>query len=468
MTLTVTDGLNASATASRDVFPGDHPPELNATWPDGGRTYAVDDVIHASAIGSDVEDGDLTVTWSSRFEHCYTVTDCHEHYGIGGAGPTFDLIMEGHSGDTELWITATVTDTRGARASSEFKVEPRQARVTIESTWPAGFIMDGELVSSDVFTEGQDLSISAPAVGFDGVSEFGLWSDGSTDRARSLTVPSGGATLGVTYLTPIDRRNADDLPFRTRLGAPSGVEQGDLTLRSRDFVKGRVYWTPTTGVHYVAGAIRTAYLARGGPAWCGAPTNDESPASISGVAFSDFARGCSYFWSAATGARFTKGAIRTRWIALGGERSFLRLPTTNETKGGYATGAFSVFQGGSIYWSTKSGTRWVTGGIRSKYTALGAERSFLHYPTSDEKATAGGLGRYQTFQAGSIYWSRATGAHPVVGGIRAKWVSLGSETSWVGYPTTDEFLVPGGRRQNFQKGYLVWNRSTGAVIAYRL
>lgn len=468
VTLTVKDTLNASATTSRDVFPGDHPPQLSTTWPDGGLTYAVGEVVHASAVGSDAEDGDLVVTWSSRFEHCYTVTDCHEHYGVGGTGATFDLAMEGHSGDTALWITATVTDSRGASASEQFKVEPRQARVTIESTWPAGFTMDGELASSNLFTEGQDLSISAPALGFDGVSEFDRWSDGSTDRARSFTVPAGGATLGVTFLTPIDRRYADDAALRTRLQAPVGVEQGDLTLRSRDFVKGTVYWTPTTAVHYVAGAIRTRYKARGGPTWCGAPTNDESPTSISGGAFSDFARGCSFYWSSATGARSISGAIRTRWTALGREQSFLGLPTADETKGGYATGAFSVFQGGSIYWSSKSGARWVTGGIRSKYTSLGAERSSLHYPTSDEKATAGGLGRYQTFQAGSIYWSKASGAHPVVGGIRAKWVSLGAESSWLGYPTSDEFSVTVGRRQNFQKGYLVWNRSTGAVVAYRL
>ena len=81
---------------------------LAVTWPDPSVTYAVGDVVHASATSSDAEEGSaLTVQWSSRFEHCYSIADCHQHYGTGGTGPVFDLAMEGHSGDTELCMTAT-------------------------------------------------------------------------------------------------------------------------------------------------------------------------------------------------------------------------------------------------------------------------------------------------------------------------------------------------------------------------
>ncbi|MDF3046214.1 MAG: repeat-containing protein involved in peptidoglycan biosynthesis [Ornithinibacter sp.] len=468
VTLTVKDPLSASASVSKDVYPSNHAPVLDVDWPDPSVTYAVDEVVRASATWSDQEEASgLEVKWSSRFEHCYDVADCHQHYGTEGAGPSFDLAMEGHSGDTELIITASVTDSRGAQDTEEFSVTPRQRRVTIDSTWPAAFTMDDEPVSTGLFTEGQDVAVVAPATGFDRLSGFEKWGDGSTSLSRTITVPDTDTTLEATYLTPIDRRYAEDATFRAKVGGTSGVEQGDLALRSRVFTIGTAYWTPTAGVHFVKGAIRSGYNARGGPAWCGAPTTDELPTPGPAGYYNDFARGCSYHWSSTTGAHFTKGAIRTLYTSMGRQQSLLGFPTVDETRGGYGNGWFSVFQGGRIYWSSTTGARWMTGDIRARYVAMGAEKSFLHYPTTNYLVTASGKGRYQHFQGGSIFWSSATGAHPVGGVIRQKWASLGWERSWLGYPRTGEFLITNGRRQNFQYGYITWNRTTGVVSTYR-
>src|SRR5690606_6579722 len=43
-------------------------------------------------------------------------------------------------------------------------------------------------------------------------------------------------------------------------------------------------------------------------------------------------------------------------------------------------------------------------------------------------------GCYQHFANGSIYWSKATGAQRVIGGIRSYWTKLGAEWSNLGYP----------------------------------
>ena len=49
-----------------------------------------------------------------------------------------------------------------------------------------------------------------------------------------------------------------------------------------------------------------------------------------------------------------------------------------------------------------------------------------HYPVNDETATpGGGVGRYNHFQCGSIYWKPATGAHEVHGAIRNLWAGMG-------------------------------------------
>ena len=115
-----------------------------------------------------------------------------------------------------------------------------------------------------------------------------------------------------------------------------------------------------------------------------------------------------------TGAHEVHGAIRGLWAQLGWERSFLGYPLTNETATPDGTGRFNHFQGGSIYWTPATGAHEVHGAIRGLWAQLGWERSFLGYPTTDETTTPDGVGRFNHFQGGSIYWTpsdrRARGA----------------------------------------------------------
>lgn len=159
-----------------------------------------------------------------------------------------------------------------------------------------------------------------------------------------------------------------------------------------------------------------------------------------------------------------QGAIREKYLSLGGANSVLGLPTTYEriTPDGY--GRYNHFQRGSIYWTWGTGAHEVHGSIRDKWASIGWERSYLGYPTTDETVTPDGYGRYNHFQRGSVYWSPASGAHEVQGAIREKWASIGWERSRLGYPTTDEFSVNGGKRSNFQGGFISWNSRTGAVL----
>jgi LGFP repeat len=155
-------------------------------------------------------------------------------------------------------------------------------------------------------------------------------------------------------------------------------------------------------------------------------------------------QGGSIYWHAYTGAHEVHGLIRHKWANLGWEKSFLGYPTSDETVGRDNDGAgrFSHFQGGSIYWHPTVGTFEVHGAIRQKYLELGAEASFLGYPTTDELGTPDGVGRFNHFQAGSIYWTPSTWAHEVHGLIRGYWADHGWErNAALGYPITDE-LIP--------------------------
>ncbi|MEV0089144.1 hypothetical protein [Saccharopolyspora sp. NPDC050642] len=82
--------------------------------------------------------------------------------------------------------------------------------------------------------------------------------------------------------------------------------------------------------------------------------------------------------------------------------------------------------------------------------------------------TPDGVGRYNHFtKNASIYWTPTTDAHLVHGAIREHWSALGWETSWLGYPTSDEYPVLAGRRNDFRGGYIEWNATTGVTTAYR-
>ncbi|GLY67612.1 hypothetical protein Atai01_42310 [Amycolatopsis taiwanensis] len=124
---------------------------------------------------------------------------------------------------------------------------------------------------------------------------------------------------------------------------------------------------------------------------------------------------------------------------------------------------FNRSGGASIYWTPSTGAHAIQGAIRSQWASLGWETA-LGYPTTDESLTPDGVGRYNHFsKSASIYWTPATGARAVYGAIRDKWASLGWETSPLGYPTSNEYSVPGGRRNDFQHGYITWNSATGTT-----
>src|SRR5690606_30198499 len=137
-------------------------------------------------------------------------------------------------------------------------------------------------------------------------------------------------------------------------------------------------------------------------------------------------QGGSIYWHPSTGAFEVHGAIREKWAELGWEAGLLGYPLTDELKTPDGGGRFNHFQNGSIYWTPQTGAHEVHGAIRDKWAETGWEAGPLGYPTTDESKTPDGVGRFNHFQNGSIYWTSETGAHEVRGAIRDKW----AETNW--------------------------------------
>ncbi|MGP4015407.1 PQQ-dependent sugar dehydrogenase [Saccharopolyspora sp. 5N708] len=416
--LTVTDPLGASGSAEVVVAPANNSPQLALTTP-GERTFAVGETVSLSAQATDAEDGTTPVSWTSAEVHCPEEATCHRHPGVGGTGETFEVPFTDHP-DSRMEITATTTDSAGVRSSETYLAMPREHLLTLTSNAPAVLQIPSEGGrSSAMVTEGATLDVVAAATATDGVSSFAGWTDGVTDRSRVLTMGSSDLTLTARYTTPIDQRYDAEPQLRSLLGAPTGPEIAEGGIRYRDHERGRLYWTAQTGVHYVYGGNLAKYLQLGAHGKFGPPTTDEL-STPDGV---------------------------------GRYNHFVGVPAEFPA---------------SIYWSPDTGSHAVWGAIRVTWSQLGWELGPLGYPTTDELITPDGVGHYNHFtKAGSIYWTPSTGAHEVYGRIREHWAALGWERSYLGYPTSGEFAVSGGRRNDFEHGYIHWYATNNTTIDRR-
>ena len=173
------------------------------------------------------------------------------------------------------------------------------------------------------------------------------------------------------------------------------------------------------------------------------------------------------YWHPRTGAFEVHGAIRAHWLALGGEQSPFGYPISDETSTPDGAGRFNHFEHASIYWHSSTGAFEIHGLIRARWQAMGSEQSILGYPVTDETATPDGIGRYNHFQNGSIYWTPATGAVEVYGPIRERWAELRWERGLLGYPTRSPYNDVRGRDTflvaTFQGGTIDLNNNTRHV-----
>jgi len=146
----------------------------------------------------------------------------------------------------------------------------------------------------------------------------------------------------------------------------------------------------------------------------------------------------------------------------------LGLPASDQraaANGGYAVACDQA----DIYWHPASGAFEVHGAILQKYRSMGAESSFLGYPTSDELPVAKGsqaIGAVSHFMHGSIYWSGATGAHEVHGDLLTAYQTHHrGPAGELGFPSSDETNSPNDvcRFNNFEHGILVWQAASRQV-----
>ncbi|MFF0904724.1 UNVERIFIED_CONTAM: D-alanyl-D-alanine carboxypeptidase family protein [Kocuria sp. CPCC 205316] len=158
-------------------------------------------------------------------------------------------------------------------------------------------------------------------------------------------------------------------------------------------------------------------------------------------------------------------AIEAEHQRLGGAEGRLGRALGPERCGLVRDGCYRSFERGSIHWSPRTGARPTWGAIRAAWAAQGYERGSLGYPVGREVCGLRDAGCYQAFEGGVVLWSRPSGAHPTVGGIRAAWLRHGAERGALGYPVSGESCTSSGCRQSFQRGSVTWARGAGTRVA---
>lgn len=160
-------------------------------------------------------------------------------------------------------------------------------------------------------------------------------------------------------------------------------------------------------------------------------------------------------------------AIDEKYAALGGPAGFLGKATSPVTRTPNGKGSFRHFAGGSIYWTAAAGAHEVHGAIRDKWASLGWETGYLGFPTTDETPTPDTVGRFSHFTGGSVYWTPTTGARAVHAKVRDAWQAQGWELGPLGYPVGDTSGVGGAAMSNlFQGGRVDWTASGGAKAVH--
>ncbi|HTR70056.1 MAG TPA: choice-of-anchor D domain-containing protein [Mycobacteriales bacterium] len=136
-------------------------------------------------------------------------------------------------------------------------------------------------------------------------------------------------------------------------------------------------------------------------------------------------------------------------------------PTT-KVGGGYER----LFAHGEMFWSTKGGIRALTRPILTKYLALGGPSAAIGYPSSNVVALSPKGHRVRFVSGWSIYSSKRSGAWSVHGRTGTKWIKLGAQHSSLGFPTSDPKAIAGGTKQTFEHGSITWTRAHGYVVTH--
>jgi GH25 family lysozyme M1 (1,4-beta-N-acetylmuramidase)/uncharacterized protein with LGFP repeats len=250
------------------------------------------------------------------------------------------------------------------------------------------------------------------------------------------------------------------------LGWPTAARDCGLASGGcvQTFQNGVVYTDRSGAWFTVQGAIYAPYAAAGGVtgSWGYPTTNAIDIASASGNGSGQAFTGGSAYVRPGSSAFFVSGGVRDFYFSKGGATGSLGWPAGTSSCTTTSSSCTQLFTGGTVTWTSAKGGTVTAPQIDAAYAAaggsgtLGAAQSDLIWVPQN----GGGLGK--AYANGSIYWTTATGAYPVSGGIRTVYFGVSGSAGPLGWPTSGPVCTfsGGGCSQPFQNAAIIAGRAS--------
>jgi hypothetical protein len=396
----------------------------------------------------------------------------------------FALMLQGRPDGTGFDVATSVAP----KAHGWRNATTRFGAVLTPGNWyVADLVYDIDTLS--VFIDGQIVSVHAFPDGeiqpFAGSALFvGTWADGARDhfngKIAALQLYAG---IPDALEAQLDERRSYPEWYLTHkleavrppvdLGAPTTAPTWDASSDAylQEYERGTIMYHDGMGVAFeMHGSIRAAFKTLATHGSLGYLVSDETTTVKAGGRKNVFSRGAIY-WSSATGAVPVQGRMYLDYEAMG-ESGMLGFPSKVATP--IPGGQEQEFQGGRMYYRSGAPRAFeVHGAILTKYLALGGTGTWGFPVTneSDVKRDGAVIGKFSEFESCTMYWSSATGAFEVHGDIRRKYSDLRGPVGELGFPISDEAVIPGvsgpARYSSFQHGSLLWYGSFASIVIAR-
>ncbi|HEY0700048.1 MAG TPA: PQQ-dependent sugar dehydrogenase, partial [Micromonospora sp.] len=207
-TLTVTDTLGATDTATVRIQPGNSAPTAVIDGPLAGTRWQVGDRLTFTGHASDPQQGSLPASalrWRLRMEHCESVGSCHTHPIQEWTGvATGEFVAPDHEYPSYLELELTATDAEGLTHTVVRRLDPRTVDLTFATDPPGLQLTVGPATGTTPFSRtvivGSTNTVSAPSPQYVGSAPytFAGWSDGAA-ATHVLVAPATGAAWTATY-----------------------------------------------------------------------------------------------------------------------------------------------------------------------------------------------------------------------------------------------------------------------------
>jgi uncharacterized protein with LGFP repeats len=157
--------------------------------------------------------------------------------------------------------------------------------------------------------------------------------------------------------------------------------------------------------------------------------------------------------------------IEEKYVAMGAQGSYLRASTGPLRRLGDNRGSYVRYQGGCIYYTTRTRAVAVSEFVYQFYATVGGTSGILGYPRADKTVGLPDSGWIQLFEKGAITDSASTSTQAVSGIAYSTWAANGRERGALGYPTAPRVdTARGGWIQTFQKGAICDSTTTSTQL----